>query len=67
MPTIPRILATTALCLAAMGVSSCISRLHREAYEFPRSYEGVRLENNSVSQNGNAANMKLTKRSKMLV
>ena len=25
MPTIPRIFATTALCLAALGVSSCIS------------------------------------------
>ena len=62
MPTIHRILATTALCLAAVGVSSCISRLHREAYEFPRSYEGVRLENNSVAIDNNAANMKLTKR-----
>ncbi len=62
MPTFPRILATTALCLAAVGLSSCISRLHREAYEFPRSYEGVRLENNSVAIDNNAANMKLTKR-----
>ncbi|MBR5887685.1 MAG: hypothetical protein IKZ07_05690 [Akkermansia sp.] len=57
-----KILATTALCLAVAGLSSCISRLHREAYEFPRSYEGVWLENNSVSQDGSAANMKLTKR-----
>lgn len=57
-----RILATTALCLAAVGVSSCISRLHRVAYEFPRSYEGAGLESNSVDTKGNAANMKLTKR-----
>ena len=57
-----KILTTCALCLAAVVMSSCISRLHREAYEFPRSYEGVYLENNSVSQNGNAADMKLTKR-----
>ena len=28
MPTIPRILATTALCLAAMGLSSCRLALH---------------------------------------
>ena len=62
MPSIHKILATTALCLAAVGLSSCISRLHREAYEFPRSYEGVRLENNSVAIDNNAANMKLTKR-----
>ncbi|MCI6980998.1 MAG: hypothetical protein MR894_02130 [Akkermansia muciniphila] len=62
MPIFQKILTTTALCLAAVGLSSCISRLHREAYEFPRSYEGVRLENNSVSIDNNAANMKLTKR-----
>lgn len=61
-PIFHKILATSALCLAAVGLSSCISRLHREAFEFPRSYEGVCLESNSVSQNGNAANMKLTKR-----
>ena len=29
MPTIPRILATTALCLAALGLSSCYSSLHK--------------------------------------
>ena len=62
LPTIPRILATTALCLAAMGVSSCISRLHRVAYEYPRTYEGAWLQNNSEAIHHNAANMKLTKR-----
>lgn len=32
MPHIPRILATTALCLAAVGVSSCDSRdIQRDA------------------------------------
>ena len=62
MPTIPRILATTALCLAAMGLSSCVSRMHRVAYEYPRSYEGAWLENNNVPKDGNAADMKLTKR-----
>ena len=58
----PRILATTALCLAAVGQSSCVSRLHRVAYEYPRTYEGVGIEDNSVSIEGNAGNMKLTKR-----
>ena len=37
LPTIPRILATTALCLAAVGVSSCVSQncrsIWRGAYE----------------------------------
>ncbi len=33
MPTIPRILATTALCLAAMGLSSCYSTLHQYAWQ----------------------------------
>ena len=58
----PRILTTAALCLAALGVSSCISRLHRVAYEYPRSYEGAGLEDNSVSTGGDAGSMKLTKR-----
>ena len=58
----PRILTTTALCLAALGVSSCISRLHRVAYEYPRTYEGAGLEDNSVSTDGDAGSMKLTKR-----
>lgn len=64
MPTpFLRILVTTALCLAAgAGLSSCVSRLHRVAYEFPRSYEGAWLQNNSVAINGNAANMRLAKR-----
>ncbi len=31
VPTIHRILATTALCLAAVGVSSCLSTTHRES------------------------------------
>lgn len=57
-----RIFATTALCLAAVGLSSCVSRLHRVAYEYPRRYEGAWLENNSVPIDGNAANMQLTKR-----
>ena len=58
----PRILTTTALCLAALGVSSCISRMHRVAYEYPRTYEGAGLEDNSVSTDGDAGSMKLTKR-----
>ena len=58
----PRILTTTALCLAAVGMSSCISRLHRVAYEYPRTYEGAGLEDNSVSTDGDAGSMKLTKR-----
>ena len=62
MRTIPRILATSALCLAAMGVSSCISRLHRVAYEYPRTYEGAWLQNNSEAIHHNAADMRLTKR-----
>lgn len=63
MPSIPRILATTALYLAAVGgQSSCVSRLHRVAYEFPRSYEGAWMQNNSEAINDNAANMRLTKR-----
>ena len=62
MPTLPRILASSSLCLAAVGLSSCISRMHRVAYEYPRSYEGAWLENNNVPKDGNAANMKLTKR-----
>ena len=61
-PTIPRILATTALCLAAVGLSSCISRMHRVAYEYPRTYEGAGLEDNCVSTGGDAGSMKLTKR-----
>ncbi len=62
MPSIPRILATTALCLAAVWLSSCVSRMHRVAYEYPRSYEGAWLENNSVPKESDAGNMKLTKR-----
>ena len=58
----PKILTTTALCLAAMGLSSCISRMHRVAYEYPRTYEGAGLEDNSVSTDGDAGSMKLTKR-----
>lgn len=58
----PRILTTTALCLAAVGMSSCISRMHRVAYEYPRTYEGAGLEDNSVSTDGDAGSMKLTKR-----
>ena len=54
-----KILATTALCLAAMGLSSCISRMHRVAYEYPRTYEGAGLEDNT---DGDAGSMKLTKR-----
>ena len=57
-----KILATTALCLAAVGQSSCVSRLHRVAYEYPRTYEGAGLEDNSVSTDGDAGSMKLTKR-----
>lgn len=57
-----KILTTTALCLAAVGLSSCVSRLHRVAYEYPRRYEGAWLQNNSEAINGNAANMRLTKR-----
>ena len=57
-----RILATTALCLAAVGLSSCISRMHRVAYEYPRTYEGAGLEDNCVSTDGDASSMKLTKR-----
>ena len=56
-----KILATTALCLAAAGLSSCVSRLHRVAYEYPRTYEGAGLEDNSVSTGDNAADMRLTK------
>ena len=59
---VPKILATTALCLAAVGLSSCISRMHRVAYEYPRTYEGVGIEDNSVSTGGDAGSMKLTKR-----
>lgn len=58
----PRILTTTALCLVTMGVNSCISRMHRVAYEYPRTYEGAGLEDNSVSTGGDAGSMKLTKR-----
>ena len=57
-----RILATAALCLAATGLSSCISRMHRVAYEYPRTYEGAGLEDNCVSTGGDAGSMKLTKR-----
>lgn len=48
MPTIPRILATTALCLAALGLSSCVSQncrsIWRGAYEVDKVWwiEGVR-------------------------
>ncbi|MBR4310034.1 MAG: hypothetical protein IKT79_03300 [Akkermansia sp.] len=62
MPSFRKILATTALCLAAVGLSSCISRMHRVAYEYPRTYEGVGIEDNSVSTGGDAGSMKLTKR-----
>lgn len=58
----PRILTTTALCLVTMGVNSCISRMHRVVYEYPRTYEGAGLEDNSVSTGGDAGSMKLTKR-----
>ena len=37
MPTIPRILATTALCLAAVGLNSC-----RQSYHQPREIENPR-------------------------
>ena len=57
-----KILTTTALCLAAAGLSSCVSRLHRVAYEYPRTYEGAGVEDNSVSTGDNAADMRLTKR-----
>lgn len=33
MPTIPRILASTVLCLAAQGLSSCYSTLHQYAWQ----------------------------------
>ncbi|MBR3944923.1 MAG: hypothetical protein IKK15_07495, partial [Akkermansia sp.] len=62
MPSIHKILAITALSLAAVGLSSCVSHLHRVAYEFPRSYEGAWLQNNSESINDYAADMRLTKR-----
>ena len=62
MPPFHKILATTALCLAVAGQSSCVSRLHRVAYEYPRTYEGAGLEDNSVSTGDNAADMRLTKR-----
>lgn len=48
--------------MCALGLSSCISRMHRVAYEYPRTYEGAWLENNSGPQEGNAADMMLTKR-----
>jgi len=34
MPTIPRILATTALCLAAVAVNSC-QQMNEVEYEIP--------------------------------
>ena len=51
------------LCLLlSVLCSSCISRMHRVAYEYPRRYEGAWLPNNSEPTDNNAAAMKLTKR-----
>ena len=43
MPTIPRILTTTALCLAAVGLSSCLIT-HQQLYEQSFSCDGVWIE-----------------------
>ena len=53
-------LLLTILC--ALGMSSCVSRMHQVAYEYPRTYEGAGLESNSVSTESDAGSMKLTKR-----
>lgn len=53
-------LLLTILC--ALGMSSCVSRMHQVAYEYPRTYEGAGLESNSVTTESDAGNMKLTKR-----
>lgn len=56
-----RVLLLLFLLLSVL-CSSCISRMHRVAYEYPRSYEGAWLPNNSEPTDNNAAAMKLTKR-----
>lgn len=51
------------LCvLMSVFCCSCVSRMHRAAYEYPRRYEAAWLQNNSVAIAGNGADMKLTKR-----
>ncbi len=44
MPTIPRILATTALCLAAVGVSSCIAQATPDNVVMERAEQQIRLQ-----------------------
>ena len=45
MPTIPRILATTALCLAALGVSSCTAaEIESSDNTAAHAYENVNLD-----------------------
>ncbi len=59
LPHRPLCLLYVLLC---MMCCSCVSRMHRVAYEFPRTYEGAGLESNSIATESNAADMKLTKR-----
>ena len=39
----PRILAPTALSLAAVGLSSCLFQSHRKIYNLGCEYEGVSI------------------------
>lgn len=51
------------LCvLLSVICCSCVSRTYRVVYEYPRTYEGAFLTNNSEPDDDNEANMKLTQR-----
>ena len=44
MPTIPRILATTALCLAALGVNSCSAQTTPDRGTLEQAEQHIRLQ-----------------------
>ena len=52
MSTIPRILATTALCLAALGLSSCVLETHQRVLDTAKEYDGIVVLHDAVYRVG---------------
>ncbi|MBR3927081.1 MAG: hypothetical protein IKJ58_09985, partial [Akkermansia sp.] len=55
LPSFPRILATIALCLAAMGLSSCsfVLQTHQMALDMAKEYDAIVVLHDAVYQAGN--------------
>lgn len=52
MPSFRRILATSAICLAAMGLSSCVLETHQRVLDTAKEYDGIVVLHDAVYQVG---------------